>query len=303
MNPITVNLVADEYIRRALQEDITSEDISTMSVCPARREAQVQLIAKADGVIAGLGVFERAFTLLDPSTRVDARVQDGDRVENGQLLAMVYGDARVLLSGERVALNYLQRMSGIATYTRRMADALAGTKTVLADTRKTTPGMRIFEKEAVRLGGGANHRYNLSSAVMLKDNHIDAAGGIAQAVAAARAHASFTCTIEVECETLDMVREAVDAGADIIMLDNMDHDHMARAIALIDGRAVVEASGNVDLGSIRELADLGVDVISSGALTHSAGILDLSLKHLRMIEDEGVAASDADIALHAGEDK
>ena len=298
MNPITMNLVADEYIRRALQEDITSEDISTMSVCPARREAQVQLIAKADGVIAGLGVFERAFTLLDPSTRVDARVQDGERVENGQLLAMVYGDARVLLSGERVALNYLQRMSGIATYTRRMADALAGTKTVLADTRKTTPGMRIFEKEAVRLGGGANHRYNLSSAVMLKDNHIDAAGGIAQAVAAARAHASFTCTIEVECETLDMVREAVDAGADIIMLDNMD-----RAIALIDGRAVVEASGNVDLGSIRELADLGVDVISSGALTHSAGILDLSLKHLRMIEDEGVAAGAADTALRAGEDK
>lgn len=303
MNPITMNLVADEYIRRALQEDITSEDISTMSVCPARREAQVQLIAKADGVIAGLGVFERAFTLLDPSTRVDARVQDGERVENGQLLAMVYGDARVLLSGERVALNYLQRMSGIATYTRRMADALAGTKTVLADTRKTTPGMRIFEKEAVRLGGGANHRYNLSSAVMLKDNHIDAAGGIAQAVAAARAHASFTCTIEVECETLDMVREAVDAGAGIIMLDNMDRDHMARAIALIDGRAVVEASGNVDLDSIRELADLGVDVISSGALTHSAGILDLSLKHLRMIGDEGVAAGAADTALRAGEDK
>ena len=202
-----------------------------------------------------------------------------------------------------MALNYLQRMSGIATYTRRMADALAGTKTVLADTRKTTPGMRIFEKEAVRLGGGANHRYNLSSAVMLKDNHIDAAGGIAQAVAAARAHASFTCTIEVECETLDMVREAVDAGADIIMLDNMDRDNMARAIALIDGRAVVEASGNVDLDSIRELADLGVDVISSGALTHSAGILDLSLKHLRMIGDEGVAAGAADTALHAGEDK
>lgn len=291
MNPITMNLVADDYIRRALQEDITSEDISTMSVCPHRREAQVQLIAKADGVIAGLGVFERAFTLLDPAVRVDARVRDGERIKSGQLLAMVYGDARVLLSGERVALNYLQRMSGIATYTRRMADALAGTGTVLADTRKTTPGMRIFEKEAVRLGGGANHRYNLSSAVMLKDNHIDAAGGIAQAVAAARARASFTCTVEVECETLDMVHEAVEAGADIIMLDNMDRDQMARAIAFIDGRAVIEASGNVDLDRIRELADLGVDVISSGALTHSAGILDLSLKHLRMLDDGHCGAS------------
>lgn len=291
MNPITMNLVADDYIRRALQEDITSEDISTMSVCPHRREAQVQLIAKADGVIAGLGVFEHAFTLLDPAVRVDARVRDGERIKSGQLLAMVYGDARVLLSGERVALNYLQRMSGIATYTRRMADALAGTGTVLADTRKTTPGMRIFEKEAVRLGGGANHRYNLSSAVMLKDNHIDAAGGIAQAVAAARARASFTCTVEVECETLDMVREAVEAGADIIMLDNMDRDQMARAIAFIDGRAVIEASGNVDLDRIRELADLGVDVISSGALTHSAGILDLSLKHLRMLDDGHCGAS------------
>ena len=285
MNPITMNLVADEYIRRALQEDITSEDISTMSVCPARREAQVQLIAKADGVIAGLGVFERAFTLLDPSTRVDARVQDGERVENGQLLAMVYGDARVLLSGERVALNYLQRMSGIATYTRRMADALAGTKTVLADTRKTTPGMRIFEKEAVRLGGGANHRYNLSSAVMLKDNHIDAAGGIAQAVAAARAHASFTCTIEVECETLDMVREAVDAGADIIMLDNMTPEQMAEAIRYIDGRAKTECSGNMTKENIRTVTELGVDYVSSGALTHSAPILDISLKHLKVLTD------------------
>lgn len=289
MNPITMNLIADEYIRRALQEDITSEDISTMAVCPHRREAEVQLIAKGDGVIAGLAVFERAFALLDPATRVEAYVRDGDRIENGRLLAKVYGDARVLLSGERVALNYLQRMSGIATYTRRMADALKGTGTVLADTRKTTPGMRIFEKEAVRLGGGANHRYNLSSAVMLKDNHIDAAGGISQAVSAARAHASFTCTVEVECETMEMVGEAVDAGADIIMLDNMDHDQMARAIALIDGSAVVEASGNVDLDRIRELADLGVDVISSGALTHSAGILDLSLKHLRMLDGAGDA--------------
>ena len=303
MNPITMKLVVDDLILQALREDITFEDVSTASVCPTARPATVELIAKADGIIAGLDVFARTFELLDLQSSVLFDVADGDEVHAGDHVGQVRGDARVLLSGERVALNYLQRMSGIATYTRRMADALAGTKTVLADTRKTTPGMRIFEKEAVRLGGGANHRYNLSSAVMLKDNHIDAAGGIAQAVAAARAHASFTCTIEVECETLDMVREAVDAGADIIMLDNMDRDHMARAIALIDGRAVVEASGNVDLDSIRELADLGVDVISSGALTHSAGILDLSLKHLRMIEDEGVAAGAADTALRAGEDK
>lgn len=291
MNPITMNLVVDDYIRRALQEDITSEDISTMSVCPTARPAEVQLIAKQDGVLAGLSVFERTFSLLDPATRVESYVADGDRVESGQLLAKVFGDARVLLSGERVALNYLQRMSGIATYTRRMADALEGTGTVLVDTRKTTPGMRIFEKEAVLLGGGANHRYNLSSAVMLKDNHIDAAGGIAPAVAAARSHASFTCTVEVECESLAMVREALAAGADIIMLDNMDRDQMAEAIALIDGRAVVEASGNVDLERVRELADLGVDVISSGALTHSAGILDLSLKHLRMLDEAGAEES------------
>lgn len=286
MNPITMNLVADDYIRMALREDITSEDLSTMAVCPEARPAEVQLIAKQDGVIAGLSVFERTFKILDPATRVDAKVRDGERIEAGQLLAMVYGDARVLLSGERVALNYLQRMSGTATYTRRMADALAGTKTVLADTRKTTPCMRIFEKEAVRLGGGVNHRYNLSSAVMLKDNHIDAAGSIAAAVAAARARASFTVTVEVECEDMQMVREAVEAGADIVMLDNMDHAQMQEAISFIDGRALVEASGNVDLARIRELADLGVDVISSGALTHSAGILDLSMKHLRMLEQE-----------------
>lgn len=286
MNPITMNLVADDYIRMALREDITSEDLSTMAVCPEARPAEVQLIAKQDGVIAGLSVFERTFKILDPATRVDAKVRDGERIEAGQLLAMVYGDARVLLSGERVALNYLQRMSGTATYTRRMADALAGTKTVLADTRKTTPCMRIFEKEAVRLGGGVNHRYNLSSAVMLKDNHIDAAGSIAAAVAAARARASFTVTVEVECEDMQMVREAVEAGADIVMLDNMDHAQMQEAISFIDGRALVEASGNVDLARIRELADLGVDVISSGTLTHSAGILDLSMKHLRMLEQE-----------------
>lgn len=283
MNPITMNLVADDIIRFALREDMNAGDLSTESVCPERREAEVQLIAKAEGVIAGLDVFERAFTLLDPRTSFDARVADGDAVEPGQLLGIVRGDARVLLSGERVALNFLQRMSGIATYTRRMAAALEGTKTRLVDTRKTTPCLRIFEKAAVEAGGGANHRYNLSQAVMLKDNHIDAAGGIAAAVAGARAHAPFVCTVEVECEDLDMVREALEAGANIIMLDNMTHEQMAEAVALIDGRAKVEASGNVDAGNIRALADLGVDFISSGALTHSAPILDLSLKHLRMV--------------------
>ena len=283
MNPITMNLVADDIIRFALREDMNAGDLSTESVCPERREAEVQLIAKAEGVIAGLDVFERAFTLLDPNTSFDARVADGDAVEPGQLLGIVHGDARVLLSGERVALNFLQRMSGIATYTRRMAAALEGTKTRLVDTRKTTPCLRIFEKAAVEAGGGANHRYNLSQAVMLKDNHIDAAGGITAAVAGARAHAPFVCTVEVECEDLDMVREALEAGADIIMLDNMTHEQMAEAVALIDGRAKVEASGNVDAGNIRALADLGVDFISSGALTHSAPILDLSLKHLRMV--------------------
>lgn len=283
MNPITMNLVADDIIRFALREDMNAGDLSTESVCPERREAEVQLIAKAEGVIAGLDVFERAFTLLDPRTSFEARVADGDAVEPGQLLGIVRGDARVLLSGERVALNFLQRMSGIATYTRRMAAALEGTKTRLVDTRKTTPCLRIFEKAAVEAGGGANHRYNLSQAVMLKDNHIDAAGGIAASVAGARAHAPFVCTVEVECEDLDMVREALEAGADIIMLDNMTHEQMAEAVALIDGRAKVEASGNVDAGNIRALADLGVDFISSGALTHSAPILDLSLKHLCMV--------------------
>lgn len=285
MDPIAMKLVGDDIILRALREDITFEDVSTASVCPEPRAAEVQLIAKAEGVIAGLDVFARAFALLDPATRVEATVADGDAVSAGQRLATVYGDARVLLAGERVALNFLQRMSGIATYTRRMATALEGTDTVLVDTRKTTPCLRVFEKAAVEIGGGRNHRYNLSTAVMLKDNHIDAAGGVTQAIEAARAHASFTCTVEVECENLEMVREAVEAGADIIMLDNMAHDDMAEAIALIGGRAKTEVSGNVDAENIRALADLGVDFISSGALTHSAPILDLSLKHLRMLDD------------------
>ena len=283
MDPIAMKLVGDDLILQALREDITFEDVSTASVCPQARQAEVQLIAKADGVIAGLDVFARTFALLDPATTVEVTAADGDEVHAGQHLATVKGDARILLSGERVALNYLQRMSGIATYTRRMVRALEGTSTKLVDTRKTTPGMRVFEKAAVLAGGGLNHRYNLSTAVMLKDNHIDAAGGVTRAIQMARAHASFTCTVEIECENLDMVREAADAGADIIMLDNMDHDAMAKAIEVIDGRAKVEASGNVDAQNIRALADLGVDFISSGALTHSAPILDLSLKHLRML--------------------
>lgn len=283
MNPITMSLVADDIIRAALLEDMNAGDLSTESVCPEARAAQVQLIAKADGVIAGLDVFVRAFTLLDPATTFEANVREGDVVEPGQVLGVVRGDVRVLLSGERVALNFLQRMSGIATYTHRMASALEGTSTRLVDTRKTTPGLRIFEKAAVEAGGGGNHRYNLSQAVMLKDNHIDAAGGITAAVAGARKHAPFVCTVEVECENLEMVREALDAGADIIMLDNMTHDQMRNAIALIDGCALVEASGNVDASNIRDLADLGVDFISSGALTHSAPILDLSLKHLELL--------------------
>lgn len=283
MNPITMNLVADDIIRFALREDMNAGDLSTESVCPGPRKAEVQLIAKASGVIAGLDVFERTFALLDPATSFEALVVDGDEVTAGQLLGTVRGDARVLLSGERVALNFLQRMSGIATYTHAMAKELEDTKTMLVDTRKTTPGLRIFEKAAVEAGGGHNHRYNLSQAVMLKDNHIGAAGGITAAVAGARAHAPFVCTVEVECETMDMVREALDAGADIIMLDNMTREQMAEAIAVIDGRAMIEASGNVDAGNIRELADLGVDIISSGALTHSAPILDLSLKYLRLL--------------------
>lgn len=283
MNPITMRLEGDDIIKNALVEDMNAGDLSTESVAPAARAAEVELIAKAAGVIAGLDVFERTFQLLDPACALEARVADGDEVAPGQLLGLLRGDVRALLSGERVALNFLQRMSGIATCTHAMAAALEGTGTLLVDTRKTTPGLRLFEKEAVRIGGGHSHRYNLSSAVMLKDNHIDAAGGIGPAVAAARAHASFTCTVEVECEDLQMVAEAVEAGADIIMLDNMDHASMAAAIELIGGRAKTEVSGNVDAGSIHALADLGVDYISSGALTHSAPILDLSLKHLRYV--------------------
>ena len=275
----------DAAIRAALEEDMPFGDVSTTAVMPEPRPGRVQLIAKQDGVITGLGVFARVFALIDPAVTVDALVSDGDEVKSGQHLATVQGDVRVLLEGERVALNYLQRMSGVATYTHRIVAALAaaGASTRLVCTRKTTPGLRLFEREAVRMGGGHLHRYGLSDAVMLKDNHIDAAGGIKPAVAAARATAPFTAKVEVECESLDMVREAVEAGADIIMLDNMDHAAMAEAIDLIDGRATTEASGNVTAENVTAYADLGVDIVSCGALTHSAGILDLSLKHLEVL--------------------
>lgn len=274
----------DAVIRAALEEDMPFGDVSTMAVMPEPRPGRVQLICKQDGVVAGLSVFERTFQLIDPAARVERLVEDGAAVTCGQHLATVHADVRALLEAERVALNYLQRMSGVATYTARIARVLEGTGTRLVCTRKTTPGMRLFEREAVRLGGGHLHRYGLSDAVMLKDNHIDAAGGVTRAIEMARAHASFTATVEIECENLDMVREAVEAGADIIMLDNMTHDDMAAAIELIAGRAKTECSGNVDAGNIRALADLGVDFISSGALTHSAPILDLSLKHLRLLD-------------------
>ena len=283
MDPITLRLVAEPLMLQALREDITSEDVSTAAVMPEPHAATVQLIAKQAGVICGLDVFERTFQLLDPAARVERRVREGTGVEPGEHLADVFADARALLSGERVALNYLQRMSGIATATRRMAALLEGSGTTLVDTRKTCPNMRVFEKEAVRVGGGTNHRYNLSDGVMLKDNHIDAAGSITAAVAAARARMPFVRKVEVECETLDEVREAVDAGADIIMLDNMGHDAMAEAVALIAGRAETEVSGNVDEAKAAAIRDLGVDYVSSGALTHSAGILDLSMKHLRLL--------------------
>lgn len=280
MDLASLTLIADKHIRQALEEDLNHGDVSAAAVVPEGAQASVDLIAKQEGVLAGLDVFERTFHILDPEVRIERLAQDGDPVEPGQLLARIMGSAFVLLAAERTALNYLQRMSGIATYTRSIVDLLEGSATVLVDTRKTTPGMRIFEKDAVRIGGGVNHRYNLSESVMLKDNHIAAAGGIIPAVRAARATASFTAMIEVETESLAMVEEALEAGADIIMFDNMDHDTMREAIALIDGRARTECSGNVTRENVKSLVDLGVDYISSGALTHSAGILDLSMKNL-----------------------
>ena len=283
MNKITMKLQADHLIEAALKEDISSEDVSTNAVMKERVQGEVDLICKQDGILAGLMVFRRVFELLDDSTEVETYCQDGDEVKKGQLMAKVRGDIRVLLSGERVALNFLQRMSGIATYTHSVAALLEGSGIKLLDTRKTTPNMRIFEKYAVRVGGGYNHRYNLSDGVLLKDNHIGAAGSVAKAVRMAKEYAPFVRKIEVEVENLEMVREAVEAGADIIMLDNMTPEEMKEAVALINGRAKTECSGNVTKENISGLKQIGVDYISSGALTHSAPILDISLKNLHVV--------------------
>lgn len=283
MNKITMTLNVDHLIKEALQEDISSEDVTTNAVMKEAMTGEVQLICKQDGVVAGLDVFRRVFEILDENVKTDFYCKDGDEVKKGELMGVVTGDIRALLSGERVALNYLQRMSGIATYTHSVAMLLEGTKTKLLDTRKTTPNMRIFEKYAVRVGGGYNHRYNLSDGVLLKDNHIGAAGSVAKAVEMAKEYAPFVRKIEVEVENLDMVREAVDAGADIIMLDNMSPEDMKEAIRIIDGRAETECSGNVTKENIDRLTSLGVDYISSGALTHSAPVLDISLKNLHAI--------------------
>ncbi|MBS7297838.1 MAG: carboxylating nicotinate-nucleotide diphosphorylase [Eubacteriales bacterium] len=279
----TLKLKVDPLILSALEEDITSEDVSTNSVMPTEKMGEVDLICKEDGVLCGIQVFERVFTLLDEKTEVTFFSEDGKAIKKGELIAKVRGDIRVLLSGERTALNYLQRMSGIATYTRGVAELLKGSKTTLLDTRKTTPNNRIFEKYSVRIGGGCNHRYNLSDGVLLKDNHIGAAGSVKKAVEMAKEYAPFVRKIEVEVENLDMVKEAVEAGADIIMLDNMTHSEIREAMSYIAGRTEVEVSGNVTKENIAVLTDLGVDYISSGALTHSSPILDLSLKNLHEI--------------------
>ncbi len=283
IDEITMKIRADELIRSALAEDVTNEDVSTACILRERTEGQADLLCKQDGVIAGLPVFARVFAILDEKTEVTFFAKDGDQVKKGQKLAQVRGDMRAILTGERTALNYLQRMSGIATYTANVVRLLEGSSLRLVDTRKTTPNMRIFEKYAVRIGGGGNHRYNLSDAILLKDNHIGAAGGVKQAVAKAKAYAPFTMKIEVETETLEMVKDAVEAGADIIMLDNMTHEQMKQAVALIAGRAVVEISGNVTAENIEKLKDIGADIVSSGALTHSAPILDVSLKNLHTL--------------------
>ena len=283
MNEITMKMQADQLIRMALQEDITSEDVSTNAVMPTATKGTVDLIAKEDGVVAGLDIYARVFTILDEKTEIDFHCKDGDEVKKGDLMATVTGDIRVLLSGERVALNYLQRMSGIATYTRQVAKLLEGSNVTLLDTRKTTPNCRVFEKYAVRVGGGCNHRYNLSDGVLLKDNHIGAAGSVTKAVQMAKAYAPFVRKIEIEVETLDQVKEAVEAGADIIMLDNMTPEVMKQAVELIDGRAQTECSGNITKENIQKIREIGVDFVSSGALTHSAPILDVSMKNLHAV--------------------
>lgn len=281
MNDITMKINIDKLLLMALQEDISSEDVSTNAVMREAKIGSAELLCKESGIIAGLDVFKRVFELLDDDINIELMASDGDNVTAGQLIATVTGDIRAILSGERTALNYLQRMSGIATYTRAMADMLEGSSTKLLDTRKTTPNMRIFEKYAVRVGGGCNHRYNLSDGVMLKDNHIGAAGGVANAVKMAKEYAPFVRKIEVEVENLQMLQEALDAGADIIMLDNMSESDMIKAVEMVKGRAETECSGNVTRENLKKLVDIGVDYISSGALTHSSPILDLSLKNLK----------------------
>ncbi|MCI9150093.1 MAG: carboxylating nicotinate-nucleotide diphosphorylase [Lachnospiraceae bacterium] len=284
MNPITMTLNVDNLILQALREDISSEDVSTNAVMPVPTPGEVELICKEDGIIAGLDVFARVFTLLDPAVAAQFFCADGDEVKKGQKLGILRGDIRVLLSGERTALNYLQRMSGIATYTHQVVQLLEGTGIQLLDTRKTTPNNRIFEKYAVRAGGGCNHRYNLSDGVLLKDNHIGAAGGVRQAVELARAYAPFVRKIEIEVENLEMMKEALEAGADIIMLDNMSPAEMREAVKLASGRAKTECSGNITRENITKIAEIGVDYVSSGALTHSAPILDISMKNLHPTE-------------------
>ncbi len=281
---ITLKLNVDPLILSALREDITSEDVTTNSVMPYAKKGEADLICKQDGVICGLQIFERVFQLLNETTRLEFFAKDGDEVKKGQLLGKVRGDIRTILCGERTALNYLQRMSGVATYTRSVSALLKGTSIKLLDTRKTSPNNRIFEKYAVRIGGGNNHRYNLTDGVLLKDNHIGAAGSVTKAVQMAKEYAPFVRKIEVEVENFAMVKEAVEAGADIIMLDNMTHEQMKEAIDFIAGRAEIEVSGNVTKENIEKLKDLGVDYISSGALTHSAPIMDLSLKNLHAVE-------------------
>lgn len=285
INGVTMKINVDNYIINTLKEDITSEDVSTNAVMPENKNGSAQLICKQDGVLCGLDVFERAFKLLDENSRFETEFSDGDEVKKGTLIGTVYGDIKALLSAERTGLNYLQRMSGIATITREYAKELEGYKTVLLDTRKTTPNMRPFEKHAVKVGGGTNHRYNLSDGVLLKDNHIGAAGSVKKAIEMAKAYAPFVRKIEIETETLEQVKEALEAGADIIMLDNMDNETMKEAVKIIDGRAQTECSGNVTKERLRSIAETGVDFVSCGALTHSAPIIDFSLKNLKPTEE------------------
>lgn len=284
INGVTMRINVDEYLLNTLKEDITSEDVSTNAVMPEDKQGKADLICKQDGIICGLDIFKRTFELLDPTSRFEANFKDGDRVKKGDLLGVIYGDIKAILSGERTGLNYLQRMSGIATITREHMDELKGYSTTLLDTRKTTPNMRPFEKYAVTVGGATNHRYNLSDGVLLKDNHIGAAGSITKAIQMAKAYAPFVRKIEIETETLEQVKEALDAGADIIMLDNMDNETMKKAVEIINGKAQTECSGNVTKERLKEIAEIGVDFVSCGALTHSAPIMDISLKNLTPVE-------------------